>query len=95
MVSQEDRGRPPGAEQEVFAVLTVGLLSPPHQAQAPTPPGQLPALTEDGPEEAAGLLQGQEGGQVQVGQEEGDDGRGQGGEEGAPGLLAISGAHHH
>ena len=94
MVSQDDRWRPPEGEQEVFAVLTVGLLSPPHQAQAPTPPGQLPALTEDGPEEATGLLQGQEGGQVKVGQEEGDDRRRQGGEERAPGLV-ISGAHHH
>ena len=94
MVSQDDRCRPLEGEQEVFAVLTVGLLSPPHQTQAPTSPRQLPALAEDGPQEATGLLQGQEGGQVQVGQEEGDDRRRQGGEEGAPGL-AISGAHHH
>ena len=77
------------------AVLSVGLLPPPHQTQAPAPPGELPALPDDGPEEAAGLLHGQEGGQVQVGQEERDHRRGEGGEQGAPPPLAITGAHHH
>ena len=53
-----------GAEQEVFAVFSVCLLPPPHQAQSAAPPGELPALSDDGPEEAAGLLQAEEGGQL-------------------------------
>ena len=84
-----------GGEKEMSAVFSVGLLPPPHQTQAPAPPGELPALPHHGPEEAAGLLHGQEGGQVQVGQEERDHRRGEGGEQGAPPPLAITGAHHH
>ena len=53
-----------GAEQEVFAVFSICLLPPPHQAQSAAPPGELPALSDDGPEEAAGLLQAEEGGQL-------------------------------
>ena len=75
-------------------MFTVGLLPAAQEAEPPTPPGVLPALTDHGAQETTGLLQGEEGGQVQVGQQEGDDGRGQGGEEGAPPALALTAAHH-
>ena len=84
-----------GGEEEVFAVFSVGLLPPPHQAQSPAPPGELPALADDGPEEGAGLLQAEEGGQLQVGEQERDHRGREGGEEGTPPGVCISGVHHH
>ena len=103
MVSDAGRGLPPQLELEVmFAVLTVGPRPGGQQAQPPTPPGVLPALTDHGPQETTGLLQGQEGGQLQVGQHQRDHGRGQCGEQGADhgagagaGAGAVTGAHHY
>ena len=94
VVGQAGRDLPgavPGeAESElVFAVFAVSLRPAGQQSQSATPPGVLPGLTDHGAEEAAGLLQGEEGGEVQVGQQEGDDGGRQGGEQGA-----LSRAHH-
>ena len=52
-----DGGLPAVDDELLLAVITVGLPTPSPQAQGPAPPGVLPALADDLPEEVAGLLQ--------------------------------------
>ena len=76
----------------MFALLTVGLLPPAAQPPGPAPPGVLTTEADHLPEQGAGLLQVQEGGQVQVGQHQGEHGRREDGEKEAGGGR---GHHHH